>query len=117
MEIDSADSASPHKLRWRGRFGIAGVTANVRDVVVMTSEAVEFAPTDNGIHAAPVGNPEQVSAYETFPVFVIVYVAEEPAATVWEAGEPLKIAGFTVSVKFCVASAPTPLCAVNLTAE
>lgn len=114
MEIASANSASPHKLRWRGLVGIAGVTANVRDVVVMTKEAVEFIPTDTGEHAAPVGNPEQVSAYETFPVFVIVYVAGDPAAAVWEAGKPLKTAGFTVSVKFCVASAPTPLCAVMM---
>ncbi len=44
----------------------------MRDVVVITSEVFECAPTDTGTHAAPVGNPKQVRAYETLPVFVIV---------------------------------------------
>jgi len=63
--------------------------ADVRRVVVMTKGAVEFAVTDTAGHAAPVGNPEHVSAYETAPRSVIVKVADAPAATVLEEGEAL----------------------------
>jgi hypothetical protein len=68
----------------------------VREVVVITREAVEFAETDTAGHTAPVGNPEQVSAYETLPRSVIVKVADEPAATVLEEGETLKDDRFAV---------------------
>jgi len=64
--------------------------ADVRRVVVMTKGAVEFAVTDTAGHAAPVGNPEHVSAYETAPRSVIVKVADAPAATVLEEGDALK---------------------------
>jgi hypothetical protein len=62
----------------------------VRDVVVMTKEAVEFAVTVTAGHAAPLGNPEQVRVYETEPKSVIVNVADEPADTVCEGGEAVK---------------------------
>jgi len=57
----------------------------------MTKEAVEFACTVTAGHATPVGNPEQVKAYETAPKSVIVNVAGDPAATVLEDGETLKL--------------------------
>ena len=62
----------------------------MREVVVMTNEAVELAETDTAGHTAPVGNPEQVRVYESAPTSVIVNVADEPAATVLEVGEALK---------------------------
>ena len=58
-----------------------GGTVALREVVVMTKEAVVPAATVTAPHAAPVGNPEQVSGYATLPVFVITKVAEVPAGT------------------------------------
>jgi hypothetical protein len=68
----------------------------VREVVVITREAVEFAATVRGGeegHAAPVGSPEQLTVYESTPTSVSVKVADDPAATVCEVGEALKADG------------------------
>ena len=62
----------------------------MREVVVITREAVEFAETVRAGHAAPLGNPEQVMVYESAPTSVSVKVAGDPAATVCEDGEALK---------------------------
>jgi hypothetical protein len=90
IEIPRTISVSGHRLRRIPPFGPRGGTLDVREVVVMTNEAVEFAETDTAGHAAPVGNPEQVRVYERAPTSVIVNVADEPAATVLEEGEALK---------------------------
>ena len=113
-KIPRTANVSAHGSRLNGLLGANGGTPAVREVVVMTKGTVEFAFTEaEGVgHAAPVGNPEQVSVYATFPVFVIVYVADEPAATVCETGDELNMAGFTVNVKFCVKLGLTPFCAV-----
>jgi len=63
----------------------------VRRVVVMTRGAVAFAETDTAGHTAPVGNPEQVRVYESAPTSVIVNVADDPAATVCEFGDAVKL--------------------------
>jgi hypothetical protein len=60
-----------HRFIYRGLLDTSGTPA-VREVVVMTKEAVEFAGTVTATQAAPVGNPEHVSEYELIPVFVIV---------------------------------------------
>ena len=96
----------------KGILGADGGTPAVREVVVITKGPVVPAATDTAPHAAPVGNPVQVNVYVTFPVFVIMYVADEPAATVCEVGEELSTGGFTVNVKFCVKLGLTPFCAV-----
>ncbi len=65
----------------------------MREVVVMTKEAVEFACTVTAGHAAPMGNgagAEQVKVYEMAPKSEIVNVADVPAATVLDNGEALK---------------------------
>jgi hypothetical protein len=94
IEIARAASAPFRRSRWRGRFGADGGTAAVREVVEMTNETVEFGATETAPHAAPVGNPAQVSTYETAPAFVITYVAGEPAGTFCEEGEELNADGF-----------------------
>ncbi len=69
----------------------------MREVVVMTKEAVWFACTVTAGHATPVGNgagAEQVKVYEMAPKSEIVNVAGDPAATVLEVGEALKDDGF-----------------------
>jgi hypothetical protein len=76
------------------RAGRNESTAEVRDVVVIIKEAVEFAGTDTAGHAAPLGKPEQVKEYEIAPTSVIVKVAAEPADTLCELGEALKDDGF-----------------------
>ena len=62
----------------------------MREVVVMTKEAVWFACTVTLGQTTPVGKPEQVKAYEIAPKSVIVNVADVPAATVLDNGEALK---------------------------
>jgi hypothetical protein len=98
----------------KGALGADGGTLAVREVVVIVMEAVWPGATDieGEGHAAPVGNPVQVNVYVTLPVFVIMYVADAPAATDCESGDGLNMAGFTVNVKFCVALGLTPFCAV-----
>lgn len=90
VEIPRSVSVWGHRSRRIFLFGPNGGTADVRKVVVMTKEAVEFAETFTAGHAAPVGNPEQVRAYEVAPISVIEKVADDPAATVLEDGEALK---------------------------
>ena len=65
-----ASNAIPNRARNSGlksirilRFACGGSTPNVREVVVMTSDAVEFAGTETVAHEAPVGNPVQVKVY------------------------------------------------------
>lgn len=94
IEIPNAASASLHGSKRIAPLGKDGGKPDVREVVVMTREPVELAATVTEMHAAPVGNPEHVSVYETLPVFAIVYVAEEPAETVCEEGEALTSDGF-----------------------
>jgi hypothetical protein len=74
---------------WRRLLVIEDGSTAVRDIVVMTNGAVEFAGTVTAGHAAPVCNPEHVRAYETVPKSVIVKFADEPADTVCEGGEAL----------------------------
>ncbi len=67
----------------------------MREVVVMTKEAVWFACTVTLGQTTPVGNGRaQDKAYEMAPKSEIVNVADDPAATVLEVGEALKDDGF-----------------------
>jgi hypothetical protein len=93
-EIPRIVSVSGHRSRWILLFGPKGGMPDVRTVVVMTKEAVEFAFTFTDGHAAPEGNTEQVRAYEIAPISVIVKVADDPADTVLEEGEALNDDGF-----------------------
>ena len=91
IKIPRIANASGHRLKWSRPLGRNRGTANAREVVVMTKDAVWPACTVTAGHATPVGNPEQVKAYETAPKSVIVNVAGDPAATVLEDGEALKL--------------------------
>jgi hypothetical protein len=68
---------------------VDGGTIVVRDVVVMTKEAVEPAFTVTGVQAAPVGKPEHVNGKDAFPTSVMVKVAGVPAETVCAGGVAL----------------------------
>jgi hypothetical protein len=46
--------------------------------------------------------------------FAIVYVADEPAATVCDVGVELNTGATTLKEKFCVAGVPIPLLAVKV---
>jgi hypothetical protein len=94
IEIPRIVSVSGHGLRRIRPLGSNGGTPDVREVVVITKEADEFAETFTAGHAAPVGKPEQVRTYEVAPTSVIVKVADDPAATVIEEGETLNDDGF-----------------------
>jgi len=79
-----------HTSIWKRFFAISGGTLAVREIVVITSEAVELAETVKAPHDAPLGSPEQVTTYEIAPISVTAYVAGEPAETVKEEGAALK---------------------------
>ena len=63
IEIPSTANVSARGSRLNGLLGADGGTLAVREVVVMTKDIVEFGvrETEGVGHAAPVGNPEQVS--------------------------------------------------------
>lgn len=94
IRIPTIANVAGHRIRRIRPLGSNGGTPDVRKVVVITKEADEFAETFTAGHAAPVGKPEQVRAYEIAPTSVIVKVAGDPAATVIEEGETLSDDGF-----------------------
>ncbi len=89
-EIPRTNSTPGHWSLWNGLFAIDGGTIMAREVVVMTKEAVEFAGTVTAPQAVPWGNPEQVRTDGTLALFVIIYIAEDPAETVCERGEAVR---------------------------
>ena len=62
---------------------------------------------------APGNDPDSESDGTGKPVTTTVKVPAEPTVKVMLFALVMAAAWFTVSVKLCVASAPTPLCAVN----
>jgi hypothetical protein len=96
-EIPSASSVSTHRQRLKGALGEDGGTAAVREVVVMTSGTLELDATDAGLQDEPVGSPVQFNVYGVLPMCVIVKVAEEPAATVRDEGELVKVETFPIA--------------------
>jgi hypothetical protein len=72
MERTGATRAPDHKSIWKRLVAISGGTLEVREVVVITREAVELPATVKVPHDDPLGNPEQVKAYETLPMSVTV---------------------------------------------
>ena len=88
-EIPSRLKVAGHRSMRNRLLGLEGGTTPLRDVVVMTREAVEPALTVTGAQAAPVGKPEHVNGSDALPTSVIIKVTEEPAATVCAAGVAL----------------------------
>jgi hypothetical protein len=68
-----------------------------------------------GVNVTPVGSaPVSLSVGVGIPVAVTVNVPAVPAVNIVLLALVITVAGFTVSVKLCVASVPTPLLAVNV---
>ena len=61
ISIPMTAAISSHWSRWICWLPTEGVPLIVREVVVTTSDPVEFAAADDAPHVAPVGNPVQLS--------------------------------------------------------